>query len=299
MSWQLSDIGDLTGKTIMITGPTSGIGKSAAMELAKTGAKVVLAARNPEKIAATKTEILAAHPTANLAELVVDISSQKSIREAATKAAEFGAIEVLINNAGIMGTPRALSADGIEMQLATNHLGPFLLTGLLLPQLAASGSGRVVALASQMHRIATKAPTYDPKGDYATNPISAYAESKLANLLFTYELDRRLRQAGLPVKAVAAHPGYSATDLGKDFGGGNPMIKKVFDLFGQKAEIGSWPTLMAATADLPGSSYVGPQDLFQMRGKPKVVGSNSLSRNKSVQAKLWQRSEEATGISYP
>ncbi|HNM96778.1 MAG TPA: oxidoreductase [Marmoricola sp.] len=304
MTWTPQQIPDLTGQRFVVTGVTSGIGEQTAWELARRGADVVLAARSRAKLAATRSRIEDDVPDARLTDLLIDVSEMSSVRRAADQLRETGPIDCLINNAGVMATPYTRTGDNFELQLATNHFGPFLFTGLLLDQLAASGAGRVVAVASQAHRFARTAPLADPRreGDYSR--WTAYAESKLANLLFTFELDRRARAAGLPIRALAAHPGYSATELvgtGRQVGGrlGGTAIGMVFKTLGQSPEMGAWPTLMAATAELPGSTYVGPDSFAQMRGRPQVVGCTRLAKDPDVAAQLWDLSEQATGIAYP
>jgi NAD(P)-dependent dehydrogenase (short-subunit alcohol dehydrogenase family) len=206
-----------------------------------------------------------------------------------------------------MGTPSyTATADGLELQLATNHFGPFLLTGLLLPQLLASKDARVVTVSSTMHRVARHAPLGDPhrdQGRYATWQV--YGQSKLANLLFTYELDRRARAKELPLRALAAHPGFAGTHLaangqyGRSTGGLATILDASVKALSQPAAQGAWPVLMAATADLPGATYVGPGGLGEMRGAPHVVTSARLSRDMDAQRRLWALSEETTGIRYP
>jgi NAD(P)-dependent dehydrogenase (short-subunit alcohol dehydrogenase family) len=200
-----------------------------------------------------------------------------------------------------MALPYGRTVDGFETQFGTNHLGPFLLTGLLLPQLVASGNGRVVALGSNAHKFARTAPLGDPRvqqGRYSK--WGSYAGSKLSNLLFTLELDRRLKAAGMPVTCVAAHPGYANTELvGKTGGFGGRFMTSAGGILGQRAELGALPTLMAATADLPGGTYVGPSGAGEMSGLPKVVKARKVAYDETMQAKLWELSERATGISYP
>ncbi len=190
-----------------------GSARYAALELARRGARVVLAARNETKLGSTAAEISAAVPHAQLEPLVIDLSDLESVRRAAEQAADLGPIDVLINNAGIMATPYRCTADGLESQLATNHFGPFLFTGLLMPQLVASGDARVVTQSSSAHRSARRSAIQDPFDHTGYRRWAAYCQSKLANLQFTFELDRRARQAGLPVMALAAHPGVAATNL--------------------------------------------------------------------------------------
>ena len=306
--WDPTDIPAQAGRTVLVTGTTvGGLGHHTSLELARRGARVVLTGRSPERLAETERAILDEVPTATLETVELDLADLSSVRRAAVAAAALGPIDVLVNNAGVMGTPYQRTPDGLELQLATNHFGPFLLTGLLLPQLVASGDGRVVSVSSQMHRIARSAPLGDPlvqSGRY--QPWPTYGQSKLANLLFAYELDRRLRRAELPVKALAAHPGFASTHLaangqyGRSSGGIASILDGAIKLVSPNtAEQGAWPTLMAATAELPGGTYVGPDGLAEFFGRPQVVTSNKLSYDETAQRRLWQLSEETTGITYP
>lgn len=299
--WTAADIPDLTGRRALVTGVTSGIGERTALELARRGAEVVLAARSDTKLDRTEADILAAVPGALLHRAIVDLADLSSVRRAAAQVSELGPLDVLINNAGVMALPYARTVDGFELQLGTNHLGPFLLTGLLLRRIVESGDGRVVTVASNAHRLARRAPLEDPRtptGRYSR--WGAYAGSKLANLLFTLELDRRVRAAGLPVRALAAHPGYSATELmGKTGGAGGWIMAAASRFLGQPPSLGALPTLVAATADLPGSTYVGPDGLGQMRGHPRVVRPSRRALDEDAQRRLWALSEAATGIRYP
>ena len=305
--WHLDDMPDQAGRTIVVTGTTTGgLGHHTALELARRGARVVLAGRTSKRLDETEAEILREVPSADLEQLVVDLSDLGSVRRAAAEVASVGAIDVLVNNAGVMATPYSRTGDGLELQMATNHFGPFLLTGLLLPQLVASRAGTVVAVSSQMHRLARRAPLDDPRhptGRYARWP--AYCGSKLANLLFTYELDRRARRAELPVKALAAHPGLSGTHLaangqfGRSSGGPASILDATMKAIAQPAHAGAWPTLMAATAELPGATYCGPDGLLESRGAPRVVTSSKRSYDEAAQRRLWEISEQTTGIAYP
>lgn len=305
MTWTPAAIPDLSGRRVLVTGVTSGLGTVIARELARKRAEVVLAARSPERLAATKSQLLQEVPGARLQSVVLDLADQTSVRRAADEVAALGALHLLINNAGIMATPYQRSVDGFEMQFATNHLGPFALTGLLLPSLVDSGDARVVSTASQAHRLTPTAPLRDPAEDPRRHSRwLAYAQSKLADLLFTFELDRRLREASLPVKALAAHPGFAATGLSRGFGPDLPRpldrgFQRVFAAFGQSAEKGALPTLMAATADLPGSTYVGPDGPLQLWGSPRIVGARPLARDREAARQLWELSQEATGVRYP
>jgi NAD(P)-dependent dehydrogenase (short-subunit alcohol dehydrogenase family) len=245
-------------------------------------------------------------PDAVLRPLAIDVSDLASVRRAASQVDE--PLHLLVNNAGVMATPYSRTADGLELQMATNHFGPFALTGLLLPQLIASGDGRVVAVGSQASRVARKAPLEDPRDESVRySRWRAYAESKLADLMFVFELDRRARAQGIPVKGLAAHPGYAATGLmgtgistGSEKGASrtSTIMQAVFSAVGQPAEIGALPTLMAATADLPGSTYVGPSGPLQMKGLPRIVNPRRLAHDREAQARLWEISEEATGVRF-
>jgi NAD(P)-dependent dehydrogenase (short-subunit alcohol dehydrogenase family) len=299
--WTLADMPDLTGTRAVVTGVTAGLGTTTALELARAGAEVVLVARSSDRLATTRRALEAAVPGAILHPVVIDLADLSTVRRGAAEIAGLGPLDLLVNNAGVMALPYARTVDGFETQFGTNHLGPFLLTGLLLPQLVASGDGRVVTVASQAHRFARRAPLGDPRqleGRYSR--WGAYGGSKLANIMFTFELDRRARAAGLPVRALAAHPGYSATELvGKTGGVGGQIMTAATRLLGQRAELGVLPTLMAATADLPGSTYLGPDGPGQMRGHPRIVRPRRLALDESAQRRLWQLSEEATGLHYP
>jgi NAD(P)-dependent dehydrogenase (short-subunit alcohol dehydrogenase family) len=238
--------------------------------------------------------------------LICDLADLSSVRRAAAEAAEYGPLDILVNNAGVMATPNRRTVDGFDLQLATNHLGHFALTGLLLPQLVASNGARVVTLASLAHHWVRSVPLTDPReptGRYSK--WIAYARSKLANLLFAFELDRRARQAGLPVTSVAAHPGYAATDLtrgGLRIGGRTPvgtMLDAATRLLGQTSAQGAMPSLMAATMPgLPGGAYVGPGGPGEVRGPPMIVGTTSSARDEQMAAQLWDVSEHATGVSF-
>jgi NAD(P)-dependent dehydrogenase (short-subunit alcohol dehydrogenase family) len=306
-TWSLADLPDQSGKTFLVTGTTvGGLGYYAALELARAGGRVVLAGRNPEKLGEASASLRNELDSSQLEELRIDLASLDSVREGAEAAGQFGPIDVLINNAGVMAPDYGRTVDDFELTMGTNHFGPFLLTGLLLPQLAASQDGRVVTVSSQMHRLAFKAPLGDPRvqeGRYHRWP--EYSQSKLANLLFTFELDRRAKGAGLPVKALAAHPGYAGTHLvangrfGRSAGGAASIIDAANRAISQPADAGAWPLLMAATADLPGSTYCGPGGIGQAGGAPKVVGTTKLARSRSAQRDLWELSEEAVGLTYP
>jgi NAD(P)-dependent dehydrogenase (short-subunit alcohol dehydrogenase family) len=304
--WTTDQMGDLTGRTAVVTGPTlGGLGFHTALELARHGARVALAGRTPAKLDVAAEAITAEVPDAALDTLVVDLSDLTSVRAAGEAAGELGPIHLLVNNAGIMASPFRSTVDGLESQMATNHFGPFLLTGLLLDQLVASGAGRVVTLSSQMHRLARSAPLGDPRARRRHSRWMVYSQTKLANLLFTFELDRRLRRAGLPVTALAAHPGLAGTHLvvnGQMRGieqRGAAILDAAVKAVSQSAAAGAWPSLMAATADLPGGTYVGPGGPGQASGRPRIVGTAPLARDEMAQRRLWETSEETVGLSWP
>ena len=306
-AWSTADIPDQSGRTVVVTGTTrGGLGHHTALELARSGARVVLAGRTRAKLDETAATIRAEVPGAGVEQLEVDLASLDSVRSAAGRASSLGAVDVLVNNAGVMAPSYRRTPDGFETQMATNHLGPFLLTGLLLPQLVDSGDGRVVTVSSVAHRSARSAPTGDPRvqeGRYRRWPT--YAGTKLANLLFTFEADRRLAAAGLPVRAMAAHPGLAGThlfangQLGRSTGGLATILDAAAGAVSQPAAAGAWPTLMAATADIPGSTFCGPGGFREVRGHPRLVGCSARARDEVAQRRLWEVSEQAVGLRWP
>jgi NAD(P)-dependent dehydrogenase (short-subunit alcohol dehydrogenase family) len=293
--------------TSVVTGPSAGgLGFHVALELARRGGRVVLAGRTPARLADAAAAISAVVPEAALERLVVDLADLDSVRSAAGRAGALGPLDVLVNNAGVMAPPYTRTREGFDLQMATNHWGPFLLTGLLLPQLVASSDGRVVTVSSQMHRVARHAPLHDPRSK--PRPYSrwaTYGQTKLANLLFTFELERRLVAAALPVRALAAHPGLAGTHLvangrfGRPSGGVASILDAAMKAVSQSVAEGARSVLMAATDDLPGGTYVGPSGLHEGRGAPGVVGSTSLARDPEVAAELWDLSERTVGQRFP
>jgi NAD(P)-dependent dehydrogenase (short-subunit alcohol dehydrogenase family) len=285
-----SSIPDMTGSTVIVTGANSGIGRAAATALAQHGAHVVLAVRDTEKGGAAASQMPGSTEIRRL-----DLASLASVREFA--AGWDGPIDILVNNAGIMIPPLSRTADGFEMQLGTNHLGHFALTNLLLPRI----TGRVVTVSSSAHRagqIDFADLNWERKSYRAWR---AYGQSKLANLLFTAELQRRLEQVGSPVIATAAHPGYAATNL--QFHSENRLMDLISVLgnrvFAQDDKGGALPTLYAAVADIPGNSFAGPSGFMESRGAPKLVGRASAAQDMDVARRLWGVSEQLTGVTFP
>ncbi|TQF74222.1 SDR family NAD(P)-dependent oxidoreductase [Rhodococcus spelaei] len=285
--WTAQDIVDQQGRTFVVTGANSGLGAVTARALAGAGADVVLACRDVAK----GEEV--ARPLGSRARVrKLDLADLDSVREFA---AGIDSVDVLVNNAGVMAVPNRRTADGFEMQFGTNHLGHFALTGLLLDRI----TDRVVTMSSLMHRLGTidlADPNYEHRS-YRRWP--AYGQSKLANLLFAYELDRRLAAAGSAVKSLAAHPGYASTGLQGHTDSVWDRVMGIGNLMAQSAEMGALPELYAATAaDAVGGTFIGPDGPFEQRGYPKVVASNAKSRDRAVAAALWGESETLTGVTY-
>jgi NAD(P)-dependent dehydrogenase (short-subunit alcohol dehydrogenase family) len=305
--WGTADIPDQSGRIAVVTGSNTGIGYCTAAALAQRGAHVVLAVRNLEKGNAALARIVAAHPKADVTVQELDLSSLDSVRTAgkALRSA-YPRIDLLINNAGVMWTPKQLTADGFEMQFGTNHLGHFALTGLLLDSLLPVRGSRVVTLSSLGHRIRADIHFDDLQWDRNYERIAAYGQSKLANLLFTYELQRRLSALAVknseqqPPIAVAAHPGGSKTELKRHVPTAlKPALELLIGWWAQSAERGALPTLRAATdTAVEGGQYYGPGG-FEMRGHPKLVPSSARSHDRDLQRRLWTVSEELTGVTYP
>jgi NAD(P)-dependent dehydrogenase (short-subunit alcohol dehydrogenase family) len=304
--WTLDEIPDLTGKRALVTGVTSGLGEHTVLELARKGAEVIMAARSETKLRSAVEEVRGRLPAASLVPLIVDLADLSSVRRAAAEAAAAGPLDILVNNAGVMATPRRRTVDGFELQMGTNHFGHFALTGLLFPQLAAAEAGRVVTVSSLMHRFASTVRLTDPRAeDGRYSRWGSYAQSKLANLLFAFELDRRSHAAGYAVSSMAAHPGYASTNLvnaGLGMGRGPQgwIAGGATRLLGQSAAMGAQPTLMAATMPgLAGGTYTGPRGPGELRGGPTVVGSTRAARDEMLARRLWELSEETTGVTFP
>ena len=296
--WTTADIPDQTGRVAVITGANTGLGFETAAALAGRGARVVLAVRDVAKGGAAAGRISAASPNADVAVRELDLTSLDSIRAAAERLrSEHDRIDLLINNAGVMFTPKSVTEDGFELQFGTNHLGHFALTGLLLDRLLAVPGSRIVTVRSMGHRAGTI--DFDNlQWQRGYSRARAYGRSKLANLLFTYELQRRL--AGSPTLAAAAHPGASSTELSRNTPAWMRLVTGPFELTSQGADMGALPTLRAATdPGVRGGEYFGPGGFAELRGYPKVVTSNARSHDAAVQRRLWSVSEELTGVVYP
>lgn len=298
-------IAPLDGRRFVITGANSGIGLDAARILAGKGARVVLAVRSADKGAKARDEILRAHPEANVEVRPLDLASLASIqRFAEDYLSRDRALDVLINNAGIMAIPRALTEDGFEMQIGTNHLGHFALTARLYPALLAGVKPRVVTVSSAVHRNG-KVDLDDLHGERSYRKWKAYAQSKLANLFFAFELDRRLRAAGIDMASVACHPGYAATNLQLV----GPRIEQSSLLEGvmrfankfiaQPSAMGSLPTVYAAvSSDVASGDFIGPDGPFELRGHPKKVRAASRAYDEIGARRLWEASEAACKLRF-
>jgi NAD(P)-dependent dehydrogenase (short-subunit alcohol dehydrogenase family) len=298
--WTTADIPDQAGRTAVITGANTGLGYETATALAAKGAHVVLAVRNLEKGKAAADLIARANPGASVAIQELDLTSLDSVRAAADQLrAEHESIDLLINNAGVMMTPKSTTKDGFELQFGTNHLGHFALTNLLLDRVLAVPGSRIVTVSSQGHRFVRGIRFDDLQWERDYGRIRAYGQSKLANLLFTYELQRRLQ--GTNAIAAAAHPGGSNTELGRNT---PALVRSVFDVVGpllmQSADMGALPTLRAATdPGVLGGQYYGPDGFGEQRGYPKIVASSEASHDTDAQRRLWTVSEELTSVMSP
>jgi NAD(P)-dependent dehydrogenase (short-subunit alcohol dehydrogenase family) len=303
--WTAADIPDLSGKTIIVTGGNSGIGYEAALELAGKGARVVLACRDQKKADTAAEAIRGAHARAAVDVMTLDLASLASVGAFADAFRQHHTrLDVLCNNAGVMALPYRKTADGFEMQIGTNHLGHFALTGQLLDILRATPSARVVNVSSGAHR-AGWIRFKDLHWERSYRKWLAYGQSKLANLLFTYELQRRLAAANVPILSLACHPGYAATNL-QSAGprmAGSTFMERVTELgnrlFAQSAAMGALPTLYAVSApDVQGGDYIGPDGFGEMHGHPRKVQSSTRSHDRETADRLWQLSEQLTGVRY-
>jgi NAD(P)-dependent dehydrogenase (short-subunit alcohol dehydrogenase family) len=301
-AWTADHIPDQTGRRVVVTGASSGLGEITARELARKGAHVVLAVRSPGKGEASATRIRSAVPGARVDVRELDLSALDSVRAFATELVdEAPTLDLLINNAGIMQTPPRRTADGFELQLGTNHLGHFALTGLLLPALVQGEQARVVTVSSFEHK-GGHLDFDDLQLESGYTPRKAYQQSKLANTVFALEFDRRLRAAGSPVRSVLAHPGYSATNLQSTGPTGlAAFLMRISNaLLAQDAERGALPQLFAATApDVQGGQFYGPSGFREMRGGPTEVRAVAAAHDRGTGRRLWTVSEQLTGVTYP
>ena len=306
MPWSAADIPDLCGKLAIVTGANSGLGLETTRALARRGARVVMACRSPSKAEAARAELIAGGIAGDLLELrALDLADLASVRRFAEEILPTAPqLDLLINNAGVMALPYSRTADGFEMQIGTNHLGHFALTGLLLGRLVETAGARVVTVASLMHKLG-KIRFDDLSWERGYRSWPAYGQSKLANLLFGFELQRRLDAAGHRLLSLAAHPGYAATNLpsvgpqmrgatlsGRMFALGNRVLA-------QDAAAGALPSLYAATAaDVRGGEYFGPAGPMELRGPPRRVSPLPKARDPEAAARLWALSTELTGVDY-
>lgn len=300
--WTIAEVPDQRGRVAVVTGANSGIGLWTAVALANKGAHVVLAVRNVDKGNAVAAQIAAQNPRANATVQQLDLSSLQSIRRCADELkTAHQSIDLLINNAGVMYPPKGTTEDGFELQFGTNHLGHFALTGLLLERLLPVEGSRVVTLGSNGHKMLAKIHFDDLQWERRYRKVPAYGQSKLANLLFTYELQNRLDQINAPTSALAAHPGSTNTDLTRHLPTAlKPVTDVLWPLMSQSAEMGALPTLRAATdPSAKGGQYYGPDGFGEQRGNPILVQSNARSHDQKVQHLLWEVSEELTDVVYP
>ena len=308
MTWSTDDIPDLTGQRAVITGVTGGLGLHTAIGLARKGAALVVTARDTAKADVALARIAKDAPGASVDVVSLDLADLADARRAAADVVrDYDRVDILINNAGIMIPPKTETADGFELQMGTNHLGHFAWTAGLWPLIDASGS-RVVAVSSMAHTMvgSIDLDSLTPQGSSRRyKRWQSYGESKLANLMFALELDRRAKAAGSSVVSVAAHPGYASTNLTKTGMSVRGLslpgvgIHQVSKIIGQPASHGAWPLLMAATdPSLTGGEYVGPGALGGWRGRPKLVGMTKTARDTGLAADLWTASESAAGVTF-
>jgi NAD(P)-dependent dehydrogenase (short-subunit alcohol dehydrogenase family) len=300
--WSENDVPDQSGRVVVVTGSNTGLGLDTARVLAGRGAQVVLAVRNVDKGEAACQRIRQSVPDAEVSTQRLDLGSLESVRTAAAELqAAHPRIDMLINNAAVAFPPKTTTPDGFELQFATNHLGHFALTGLLLENMLSVDGARVVVVASLDHKLGGAIHFDDLQWDRRYSSALAYAQSKLANLMFCYELHRRLVTSGAPLMAVTAHPGYTKSDLFRNMGKPVQAMMKFSDHFiGQDPAKGALPQLYAATMpDVQGGQYWGPDGFLEMAGYPTLVRSSKKSYDQQVQQRLWTVSEELTGVTYP
>ncbi|MFC1407811.1 oxidoreductase [Streptacidiphilus sp. N1-12] len=298
MAWTAADVPDQTGRTVLVTGANTGLGLETATVLARRGATVVLACRNPVKAKAAAVRIGGSTEL-----LALDLASLASVREAAAEAHErFDHLDLLINNAGVMVPPHRRTVDGFELQFGTNHLGHFALTGLLLDLLAGTEGSRVVVLSSLAHKLARGGLDFDDlQSERRYSRVGAYNQSKLANLMFMYALQRRLAASDTArTIALAAHPGLTSTELGRHLPAPvRPLYALGADSVLQSPALGALPTLRAATDPRAmGAHYYGPDGPFETRGFPVLKASIAAAHSQAAQERLWAVSEGLTGVTY-
>jgi NAD(P)-dependent dehydrogenase (short-subunit alcohol dehydrogenase family) len=302
--WTARDIPDQSGRRAVVTGANSGLGLMTARELARAGATVIVACRNTAKGETAVEEIRSSTPGADVELAALDLADLSSVRAFAENfQGEHDGLDLLVNNAGVMApSPRRTTADGFELQFGTNHLGHFALTGLLIDTMERRSDARVVTVSSGGHRMGRIDfdDLHFERGELYIR-WRAYGNSKLSNLLFAFELDRRLRSAGSTIRSLAAHPGYAATNLQS---AAPPLLDRAImvvtnRVIAQSAEMGALPILYAATyPDLEGGTYVGPDGFAEQRGHPKPVGSSRAARDEEAAKRLWGVSEELTGVRF-
>jgi len=296
MSWTVNDIPDQAGRTVLVTGANTGIGYEAALVLAARGARVLLGCRSAAKASAARDRIMAWHSKADVVVLGLDLGSLASVREAAEEVSQEVRLDLLINNAGIMIPPREETADGFESQFGVNHLGHFALTGRLLPKLVETPGSRIVNVSSTAHKLG-KIDFEDVNATKSYSRQGRYSMSKLANLLFTAELQRRLATANLDTIAVGCHPGMSDTELSRHFPSWVMWVSPLLNRFAQSSADGALPTLRAATdARVVGGEYYGPGGRFEIAGPAVRVEASAPSRDPQLARRLWDLSVEMTGV---
>jgi NAD(P)-dependent dehydrogenase (short-subunit alcohol dehydrogenase family) len=302
MKWTAEQVPDQSGRTAIVTGSNTGLGYETARVLAAHGAQVVLAVRDVEKGNAAAAKIVGLAPRSDVKVQRLDLGSLHSVRTAAEELkTAYPRIDLLINNAGVMYSPKQTTEDGFELQFGTNHLGHFVLTGLLLENLLPVPESRVVVVGSIAHNIQAGIHFEDLQWEHSYNRVAAYGQAKLANLMFSYELQRRLATAGAPTIAVAAHPGVSNTELMRHVPGSTlPGVSQLASLVTNSPAMGALATLRAATDPaVQGGQYYGPDGFRELRGHPVLVQSTKQSHDVAVQEKLWTVSEELTGVGFP
>lgn len=304
--WTTQNIPDLEGRRAIVTGANSGLGYHTALELARRGAHVVMACRSATKAEAARTLMLAEAPRAELEIMALDVGDLESVRSfCAAYRKRHARLDLLINNAGVVAQPLGRTPQGFELQIGTNYFGPFAMTAHLLETLARTPGARIVNVASIAHQFA-RLPLADLNWERrAYNEWLGYGQSKLALLMHTYELDRRLRAAQMDVSAIAAHPGYAATGLVSSemvlakHWLGQRLMQLGNQILAQPAHMGALATLYAATsAEARGGDYIGPGGLAQFRGFPQKVKSTRASHNREAATRLWAETEQYTGLSY-